>query len=103
MSEYSAVETAPFAGRPGAYELSSDLSKLCLPSEFQEPQRKLAWVDSICFLFLVIGLVGIKAQKVVERPLTQVAEVRVEIYTPPEEQPKIQPEIKPDEMQPQET
>lgn len=86
------------------YALSSDLSKLCLPSEFKEPHRRLAWMNSICFLFLVVGLVGLKAPKVVVRPLSKVEDAVPVIFTPPPEQPKPEPEVKPDEPQePQDT
>ncbi len=86
------------------YALCSDLSRLCLPSEFREPHRRLAWVDSICFLFLIVGLVGLKPPKVIVRPLSKVEDVVPVIFTPPPEQPKTQPEVKPDEPQePQDT
>src|SRR5207249_7845423 len=93
MNGSSTVETSPFAGQAGGYELSSDLSKLCLPSEFTDAHRKLAWVDSICFLFLVVGLVGLKAPKVVERPMTPVADLLPVELPPPEEKPKVVPQI----------
>src|SRR5205807_3794698 len=61
-----------------------------------------AWVDSICLLFLLIGLVGLKAPKVVTKPLAQPQDSVPVIFTPPEEQPKVQPEVKQDEPEPQE-
>ncbi len=100
MSESSTIEPSPFAG---GYTLSSDLAKLCLPSEFRDDNRKLAWVNSICFLFLLIGAIGLKAPKVVQRPVTGPAEVVPVVFTPPEELPKPQPEVKPDEPQPDTT
>src|SRR5207249_3502425 len=100
MNGSSTVETSPFAGQAGGYELSSDLSKLCLPSEFTDAHRKLAWVDSICFLFLVIGLVGLKPPKVVQRPISQPAESVPVVFTPPEELPRTQPETKTEELPP---
>src|SRR5947209_12121131 len=101
MNSASLASSSPADAR--GYSLSSDLAKLCLPAEFSDTNRKLAWVNSICFLFLLIGLVGLKAPKVVQRPLTQPAEVVPVVFTPPEEQPKIQPEVKPNEPLPQET
>ncbi len=80
------------------YSLSSDLARLCLPAEFRDNNRKLAWIDSICFLFLAIGLIGVKAPKVVERPLTDLMEPVPVVFTPPEqEKPKVPPEVKQDE------
>src|SRR5580693_8547875 len=40
------------------YELRDDLARLCLPAAHHDPDRKLAWVNSICLLFLLIGLLG---------------------------------------------
>ena len=85
----------------GDYELSSDLARLCLPSEYKDSNRVLAWVNSICFLFLMIGLVGLKPPKVMVRPLSQPTDVTAVIFMPPEEQPKVQPEVKQEEPEPQ--
>jgi protein TonB len=41
-----------------AYVLRGDLARLCLPAAHHDPDRKLAWVNSICLLFLLIGLLG---------------------------------------------
>jgi hypothetical protein len=43
-----------------AYALRSELAHFCLPAAHQDAQRKLAWVDSLCLGFLIIGLIGIK-------------------------------------------
>jgi protein TonB len=89
-------------GNTPDYRLSDDLAKLCLPSEYKDATRTLAWVNSICFLFLVIGLIGIKQPIIVQRPLAEIVEpVAVEL-PPPQEQPQIQPETQPEET-PQET
>ena len=77
---------------PGDYKLSSDVARLSLPSEYRDDYRTLAWVNSICFLFLLIGIVGLKAPRVIVRPLAEMAEpVPLEVL-PPEEVPKIQPQ-----------
>ena len=41
-----------------AYVLRDDLARLCLPAAHYDPDRRLAWVNSICLLFLLIGLLG---------------------------------------------
>jgi periplasmic protein TonB len=84
---------------PGAvqYELSDDLARLCLPQEFKDTYRTLAWVNSICLLFLLVGLVGLKAPRVIHRPLSEISDPVPVVFTPPEEQPKQDPEVKPDE------
>ena len=84
------------------YKLSSDLSRLCLPAEFKDSYRTLAWVNSVCFLFLVVALVGLKAPKVIIKPLSEIQEqVPIVEFTPPPEQPKTE-EVKTDETPPEE-
>src|SRR5215475_767046 len=97
----SSVASASSAGG-GAhdYALSSDLAKLSLPAEYIDSYRNLAWTNSICFLFLVIGLIGLKAPKVLHKPLIQVTDSAPVIFTPPEDQPKPEPDVQPDEPAP---
>ena len=109
MSESSAPAQSPLAAAsafksdPGNYKLSDDLARLCLPQEFKDSYRTLAWANSICFLFLLVGLIGLKHPRVIQRPLSQVADTVPVIFTPTEEPPKTEPEVKPDEEQPQDT
>src|SRR6266487_229907 len=83
------------------HELVSDLAKLCLPQAFQDPNKKLAWANSVCFLFLVIGLIGLKPPKTIEKPLTQPTDIVPVVFTPPEEQPKVEPQPQTEEPEPQ--
>lgn len=109
MSESSAptqASLAPsptFESHPHEYALSDDLARLCLPQEWKDSYRTLAWVNSICFLFLIVGLVGLKPPRVVHKPLSEVSEPVPVIFTQPEEPPKTEPQVKPDEEQPQDT
>jgi TonB family protein len=48
------------ANRTAPYELKDELARFCLPAANRDPNRKLAWTNSICILFLLIGLVGAK-------------------------------------------
>ena len=103
------MSDAAISSSPGSlagshdYQLSDGLARLCLPSEFRDSYRRLAWVDSVCFLFLVIGLIGLRAPKIIERPLTPPPENVPVVFTPPEEQPKpqqvVQEEQPPEEQQ----
>jgi len=69
------------------YQLSDDLARLCLPGEFKDSCRNLAWANSICALFLVVGMVGLKSPGIFVRTIKTPAEpVKIEI---------LQPEIKP--------
>ena len=109
MSESTASAQSSLAG-PSAfqssavnYQLSDSLARLCLPQEFRDSYRTLAWVNSICFMFLVVGLIGLKPPKVIHKPLSEVVDVVPVIFTPPEEPLKAEPDQKPDEQQPQDT
>ena len=95
------MANAPSARGSHDYALSSDLARLSLPAEYVDTYRNLAWTNSICFLFLVIGLTGLKAPRVIHKPLIQVTEAVPVIFTPPEDQPKPEPEVQPDEPTPQ--
>ncbi|MDE3098696.1 MAG: energy transducer TonB [Verrucomicrobiota bacterium] len=41
-----------------SYELKNELARMCLTTARREPERKLAWVNSVCILFLLIGIFG---------------------------------------------
>jgi protein TonB len=97
------VAGAPFAPSTAKYGLSDDLARLCLPTEYKDSTRTLAWVNSICFLFLLIGIVGLKPPKPVQRTLSKPDEPVPVVFTPPEEQPKVTPEVRQEEPAPQET
>jgi protein TonB len=100
MSQPSVIEF-PVGENAHGYELSSGLARLCLPSEYRDPYRKLAWANAICLLFLIIGVVGLKAPKVIKRPLSAAVDVVPVIFTPPEELPKPEAQAKPEETEPQ--
>lgn len=85
-----------------AYELKDDLARLCLPAAQRDPDRQLAWVNSICLLFLLIGILGAR-RSVIDippvPPLQQIIPVIVEPATLPP-QPAVEKrttdEVKPD-------
>jgi len=91
MSTISAPSSVPSERN---YQLSDGLARLCLPQEFKDSYRNLAWVNSICFLFLLVGLVGLRPPAVFVRAITQPAEV-MQIALPAEEPPPT--EFKPPE------
>ena len=103
-AQSQAIGASTLEAHPQEYELSDDLARLCLPQEYKDSYRPLAWVNSICCLFLVVGLVGLRPPQVIHKPLTDLTEVVPVVFTPPEEPPKPEPELKPDEPdQPQNT
>ena len=58
------------------YELKDELARLCLPSASRDANLKLAWVNSVCILFLVIGLAGARRGLIAIKP---VPPIRVEV------------------------
>ena len=81
----------------GGYRLKSDLARVCLPAPQAHIQRNLAWTNSICLLFLIIGLAGFRAAPpppIRVKPLEEPAPVVIEQVQPP---PQVT-ELKPDEQ-----
>lgn len=67
------MEPSPTTPR---YELKDELARLCLPSSSRDVSFKLAWVNSVCLLFLVIGLAGARRGVIFIKP---VPPIRVEV------------------------
>jgi TonB family protein len=59
-----------------AYELKDELARLCLPSANRDANLKLAWVNSVCILFLLIGILGARRGIIAVKP---VPPIRVEV------------------------
>ena len=97
----AAIEmTLPPGGLPH-YTLTDDLAQYCLPAASRDENKRLAWADSICLLFLAIGLVGINPPKIHERVLPPPQDIVPVVYTPPPEEEKQQPkEIQEEEPEP---
>ena len=56
------------------YELKDELARLCLSTARREPERKLAWVNSVCILFLLIGIVGARQGVIAIKPVPPIRE-----------------------------
>src|SRR2546427_10532537 len=99
------MQIARTQGFPQDYQLSDELARLCLQLELRDSYRRLAWVDSVCILFLVMGLIGLRPPRIIERPVTPPAEIVPVVFTPPEEQPKPEPTVNQEQPkeEPQET
>jgi len=73
---------------PG-YELKNELARLCLPTANRDANLKLAWVNSVCILFLLIGIFGARQGLIAIKPappLEEIVPVIVEPVTlPPQE------------------
>jgi protein TonB len=94
------MTTSSLTSQPHDYVLSSDLARICLPAKYQEATRKLAWVDSICLLFLVIGLIGFRVPRIEVKPIAPAEQVVPVVFVPQPEQPKPAVEPPPDEPPP---
>jgi protein TonB len=70
------------------YELKSDLVRLCLPSVNRDSNLKLAWVNSVCFLFLLIGIVGARRGVISIKALPPIREVVPIVVIPQTLQPQ---------------
>jgi protein TonB len=68
MNVLEANETTP------RYELKDELARLCLPSAGRDANLKLAWTNSICLLFLLIGLVGARRGVIFIKPVPPIRE-----------------------------
>jgi protein TonB len=69
-----------------SYELKSELARFCLPAANRDSNRNLAWVNSICILFLLIGIVGAKPASISSRqppPLPEIIPTIIEPSPPP--------------------
>jgi periplasmic protein TonB len=67
------------------YELKDELARFCLPEANRDPNRKLAWMNSICILFLLIGISGARPAAIPPIPLPPLEELvpaMVEPLTP---------------------
>ncbi len=66
--------------------LKSELAQFCLPASNRDPNRRLAWVNSICILFLLIGLAGggnVAVKIISPPPLEEVVPTIFEPLPPP--------------------
>lgn len=57
------------------YELKDGLARYSLPSTGRDPNQRLAWVNSICLLFLVIGIVGARRGIISIKPVPPILEI----------------------------
>src|SRR5437870_12199988 len=81
------------------YALHSDIAQFCLPAANRDANRKLAYVNSICLLFLAVGIAGLNPPKLEQKFPEPVQEfMPAEIVQPPEP-PKVEPQ--PEQEQPE--
>ena len=76
MNNMDANRTTP------AYELKDELARLCLPSANRDANPKLAWVNSVCILFLLIGIAGARRGLIAIKPAPPIEEIVPVILAP---------------------
>ncbi len=64
------------------YELKDELARLCLPSANRDANLKLAWVNSVCILFLLIGIAGARRGLIAIKPVPPIQEIVPVIIQP---------------------
>ena len=57
------------------YELKDELARFCLPPANRDTNLKLAWVNSICILFLLIGIIGARRGLIAIKPVPPIQEI----------------------------
>jgi TonB family protein len=67
---------------PPAYELKDELARLCLPSANRDAGQKLAWVNSVCILFLLVGILGARRGLIAIKPAPPLQEIVPVILAP---------------------
>ena len=83
-SSTAAISSAPIVTTN--YTLTDDLAQYCLPAASRDANRKLAWANSICFLFVVIGLIGLHRPLPVIRTVEEAEEIIPAVFEPPVKQ-----------------
>ena len=66
--------------------LRSEVARVCLPAPDRDAYRRLAWTNSVCIFFLIIGVVGARSRLPVPSrppPIEQPIPVIIEALPPP--------------------
>jgi len=84
-----------------SYQLHDELARLCLPESNRDASRTLAWTNSICILFLVIGLAGARSASPFAEPAPKMEEAVPFVVEPlqPPPTPEVQ-KVRPTEPNP---
>ena len=78
--------------------LKSELAQYCLPRPGGHPERTLAWLNSICFLFLVVAVSGVRPRLPLPPavpPLDQPVPIIIQPLPPPVQPQHLEPTTEP--------
>jgi protein TonB len=64
------------------YELKDEFARLCLPPASRDANLKLAWTNSICLLFLLIGIAGARRGVIAIKPAPPLVEAVPVVFEP---------------------
>ncbi len=94
---------ASATGSAREYQLHSDLALYCLPRANRDDSRKLAWANSVCLMFVIVAILGIRQPVFVLRePAPPTPLIPVELPPPADheipppsanEEPSLEPEL----------
>jgi periplasmic protein TonB len=80
------MKTMDASRSSSSYELRDELARYCLPQASRDPNRKLAWMNSICILFLIIGIFGTPSATIPVKeapPVEEAIPAILESFPPP--------------------
>lgn len=83
------------------YQLRSDLAQYCLPRANRDDARKLAWANSVCLMFVVVAIMGIKQPVFVLREPAPPAPL-IPVELPPQTDQQPPPPTETQELAPEE-
>ncbi len=64
------------------HRLKSELARRALHATDRDPNRKLAWANSICILFLLVGILGFKPGTIAIKPLAPIEQASAALVEP---------------------
>jgi len=65
-----------------ASQLRDGLLRSCLPAANHDPDQKFAWTNSICILFLLVGILGMRRGDIAIKPLPPLEEIMPVVVQP---------------------
>ena len=94
MSSGATQSSTPFNAE---YRLTDSLAQCCLPAANRDEQLRFAWANSVCALFLFVGLLGLNPAAIVIRHVEPVDEVLPAVFEMPPLQPVVESEQPPED------
>jgi len=74
--------TVPASQTKPAYELNDSLARSSLPAAQHDTNLKLAWTNSVCILFLIIGIAGARRGIIAIKPAPPLQEIIPVVVAP---------------------